>query len=202
MIKAVTSYLKEMTFPPTASFNCPSFAEASLEIKNDEKMKPRLIVHVVPVEYYSERIAHCIAERNLSETSAANIKIVYLYPAFEETRCCVIEVEPAHRIELLSFKKLYVGYARCRVGDHVVIRQCFKCYEFNHIAANCQNKRRCCFRAGEHESSKCNNKRNLRCCNCSAANKGDHAHSATDRTKCPLLQRKIDRKMSNIDYEK
>lgn len=189
--------------PTDRILNCPSFAEAGLEIKTDDKMKPRLLIHDIPVEYDNDRIARCIADQNLSDAVAENIKIVYHYPAGKgdkETRSCVVEVEPTHRVEMLSLKKLYVGYARCRVVDHLTIRQCYKCYEFNHIAADCQNKRRCCFCAGEHESSKCSNRRNLKCCNCAAANKGTHAHSATDKTKCPILQRKIDHKMSNIDY--
>ena len=180
---------------------CESFKSAGLEIKNDSKLNPRLAIHDIPVNIQGESIINSIVEQNLQGVSPAHVKLVYLYPARDKKyRTCIIETSPSVRDRLLSCARVSIGWVRCRVDDYVSILQCFKCSGFGHTAKHCKKTVCCSSCSGEHLFSSCTQRDNLRCINCVNAKSVNVSHSATDKDKCPLLRRKIEQKISCINY--
>lgn len=175
--------------------------KAGLEVKQETKINPRLIIHGIPVELSAERIVTCIVNQNLPEASCEDIKPVFLYPAGEKKfRSCVIETKPECRHELLQRSRVHIDWSACRVFDHVVVKQCLKCQRFGHIAKGCQNTACCGFCSSEHESRLCKSRNSLCCVNCATAGNTITAHAASDHAKCPLLRRQIEQKKKLIDY--
>lgn len=177
-------------------------SDAGLEVRPDRKYKPRLIVHDIPVELEKEQIAGSIIEQNLSSAVRDDLSVVYLYPAGRKKfRSCVIEVSPSTRESLLGRGKVCIDWRMCRIDDHISILQCFKCSSFGHVQSACVNKTCCSRCAGEHLSRDCSAGNNYKCGNCLAAGHTGVSHSASDETKCPILRRRIELKISTIDYE-
>lgn len=83
-----------------------------------------------------------------------------------------------------------------RCYEQVSTLQCFNCYAFGHISANCKNKITCRNCTGEHTSKNCK-ATIFKCANCVGRNK-DSNHKATSET-CPS---RIERINGIIDYLK
>lgn len=49
--------------------------EAGLELKKDMKMRPRKIVHDIPVEVTCENILNCIVKQNIPEAKSDDSKV-------------------------------------------------------------------------------------------------------------------------------
>ena len=127
---------------------CPSFAAASLTVKKEPKLNPRLIIHGIPVELSSEEILNSIAEQKSIDVNSHDIKVVYLYPEqstlkvdknlsppdgeTSETgqtsqtrvikkkhRSCVIETTPDLRVVLLKRGFICLGWVVCRIADYI-----------------------------------------------------------------------------------
>lgn len=81
-----------------------------------------------------------------------------------------------------------------RCYEQVTTLQCFKCYAFGHISANCKNEITCRNCSGEHLSKECKSAV-LKCANC-VAQKRLAAHKATSET-CPI---RIERINGIIDF--
>lgn len=75
-----------------------------------------------------------------------------------------------------------------RCYEQVTTLQCFKCYAFGHISANCKNKLTCRNCSGEHLSKECKSNF-LQCANC-AAQKRIATHKATSEI-CPIRTERI-----------
>lgn len=181
---------------------CPDLATVGLEIKTKSKMNPRLVVHDIPAELDSDYIVNSIVEQNVPDAAPGDVKLVYQYPVRDgkKHRSCVIETMPALRSRLLNRQKITIGWSACRVNDHVTILQCYKCQRFGHLANNCAGRACCGHCAGEHATKECRTRNALRCTNCDSAKGSNINHAATDRARCPILRRKIEQKISLIDY--
>ena len=186
---------------PDSLKNCTALTEAGLEIKPEPLLLPRLIIHNIPVELSSEQILNSIVEQNLPDAAAVDIKVIYLYPGENKKfRSCVIATSLNHRLRLISIGKINISWYACRVEDHVSILQCFHCFGFGHVAGKCSKKMCCAKCASEHATKDCKAKDNMKCVNCSTVNHASVAHSASDRTKCPILRKKIERKIARTNY--
>ncbi|KAL7294839.1 hypothetical protein TKK_0011767 [Trichogramma kaykai] len=108
--------------------------------------------------------------------------------------------EPTLRRQLLSRQRISIQWLVCRVEDHVSVTECFKCSGFGHIAAKCPKSACCSHCAGGHLTEERESRENLKCINCTEAGHASHAHSARDRAKCVILRRRIERKISTINY--
>lgn len=181
---------------------CPDLLDAGLEVKEDEKLDPRIIVHGIPVEYTKEEILQSFVELNLPEHHLQDAKIVSLFPARDKThRSCIIEIKPSCRKVLQNLSRVYIKWLSCRFADHISVLQCFKCLKFGHKAAACKNSVHCSHCAGDHDSSKCStDDRVPRCYNCVSAKISNVSHEAFDKTKCSLLRSRLERKSSRVNY--
>ena len=186
-------------FSSSAFTTCIPLLEAGLEIKPSVKMKPRMIVHDIPVELSSEWIVKCIAEQNLMEASASDIKTVFLYSSREKKfRSCVIEINLEHRRQLLSVGRVNIGWQSYRIDDHITSLQCLNCLGFGHVAESCK-KPECCSKCGETHAAKGWKATVFKRINCATAGY-NFSHCATDKVNSSILRRKIDRKKSFIYY--
>lgn len=181
--------------------SCDALANAGLELKDNAKLRPRIIIHDLPVKLTGDDIVSDLIKLNVSDAKTDDFKVIYLYPAREKKyRSIVLETSAELRSRLLSRERVFVAWSSCRLNDHVAINQCFNCCSFSHLAADCKDKAVCGYCAGEHRSKECKATKNAKCTNCITAKMGNVAHAATDRSKCPLLRRRIERKISTIDY--
>ncbi|XP_014229090.1 uncharacterized protein LOC106653938 [Trichogramma pretiosum] len=181
---------------------CTGLSDAGLEIKRDAKLMPRVVVHDIPVDYTSDSICESIAAQNLPEATSADLKMVYLYPAgTKKHRSCIIELKPEFRAILMNRKRVNIGWMSCRIDDHINVLQCFKCNGFNHTKDNCEETAPTCGKcAGTHLSSECTESSVLHCINCEKAGSTNVEHAATDKSKCPILRKKVEHRISQIDY--
>lgn len=187
---------------PKSLATCTALGKKGLEVKEDVRRNPRLVIHDIPVELSEEQIITCLVEQNLPGVSVDDVKPIFLYPTGRKRfRSCIIETTPEHRIRLLNLRKVTIQWSACRIDDHVSILQCFRCHGFGHIASKCAaNVLTCGKCAGEHITKDCESSNGLKCTNCVAAKLTNVAHAAYDKAKCPLLRKRIDRQMSFINY--
>lgn len=55
--------------------------EAGLEVKPETRMKPRLIIHDLPVSLEPEQIKECIIKQNeLTDEMKNNLGFIFIYP--------------------------------------------------------------------------------------------------------------------------
>lgn len=180
----------------------PALKEAGLNIKQFEKLNPRLIVRGVPVDIDRGSFVRNLVRQNLADAKEDDIKLVYWFPVGERrTSSVVVEVPPHIRSCLLSQGRVYINWSSCSIADHVRVTQCFKCLAIGHISKNCRADRDTCGHcSGGHESRACTNKGVLRCHNCTVAKISNTDHSAFDSRNCPLLQRRLSEKSRQIRY--
>ena len=146
-------------------------------------------------------IARCLVEQNLPTASQDEFTSIYMYPEGEKKcRSWIFETKPEHRAALIKTKRLYINWLVCRVEDHVSILQCYKCCGFGHVAKDCDKKICCSYCAGEHRSDTCKSRKNLKCVNCCAAQLPNISHAASNRAVCPILCKKIERKITSVNY--
>ncbi|KMQ83525.1 putative 50 kda protein in type i retrotransposable element r1dm, partial [Lasius niger] len=180
----------------------PSLREAGLEVKDEVKLNPRIIIHNIPAELTEDEIKSQLAKQN-EEGTEKDIKVVYRYPLHpgKQYSSCVLEVRPETRQKFVSMERVLLGWSACRVADHVKVLQCYKCLSFGHLAKNCTNNAHCGHCSENHETRQCNN-RNItpNCFNCKSAKEGNQSHTAFDVNKCSILKRKITAKIRLINY--
>lgn len=100
----------------------------------------------------------------------------------------VIELDKLSYTYALKSKNVFIGYDSCDIFDAVEVYRCFRCNEFHHSAANCQNRVCCPICSEEHELKDC--KSNIhKCSNCVKFNermksKVSTDHTVFDKVKC------------------
>ena len=133
------------------------------------------------------------------------VKVISLYPAANKKHwSCIIELSPEVRKALENVSRLYIKWLSCRFADHASVLQPFKCLKFGHKAVDCKGDFICSYCAGTHDTKSCKKRKDgvARCFNCTSAGFQSVSHSACDKSKCPLLKIRIERKISKIDYGK
>lgn len=84
--------MESSDFQSEALTSGTELSKAGLEVKQDKKHRPRLIVHDIPVELERARIAEAMIEQNLSVAGRDDLDVKYLYPAGQKKfRSCVIK---------------------------------------------------------------------------------------------------------------
>lgn len=177
-----------------------ALSEAGLEVRQFEKLNPRLVIRGIPADFDRGSFMRSLVNQNLSSGDERDIRIVYWFPVgARSTTSVVIEVPPGIREGLLLQGRVYIGWSACGVADHVRVTQCYKCLSVGHIARNCRAGEDTCDHCGEHhESRACLRKGTLRCHNCVTAGLPVVDHAALDTRKCPMLQRRIAEKTRQI----
>lgn len=153
------------------------------------------------MEYTEDEILQSFVELNLPEHTLDDAKIVTLYPERDKKyRSCIIEINPSCGKVLQGLTKIHIKWLSCRFADHISVLQYYKCFKFGHKAGECTNTVHCGHCADEHESMKCPPASVVRCFNCVSTKFVNVLHEAFDKTKCPLLRSRLERKSTRIDY--
>lgn len=180
-----------------------AIASAGLEVVEETKLNPRLLVKDIPCDLTPEEIMKCIVNQNLVEGDSAGVKLVYLFPKRDRRfTSCIIEVSPEIRRRLLRNDGVYIDWSSCRVNDYVSVLQCYRCLRFGHLAKNCRSKDVHCGHCGkDHEIKDCDKRREEICCyNCREMKHGDIQHTSFDALNCPILARRVEDKTRRINY--
>lgn len=180
-----------------------SLAAAGLFVKEDCKLNPRLLVAGIPIEMTKESIREDFIRQNLGGVENPEVKVVYLFTPFPNSRFtkCVLEVPPEIRTDLELGSRIYLGFSSCTFKDHVKVKHCYKCLAFGHLAKDCTGNMHCGHCAGEHEKKNCPNLNSQACCyNCKVNNYSEISHAAIDGSKCPILKKRLTDKVHMINY--
>jgi len=181
----------------------PALESAGLEIKQFDKMDPRLRVRDIPPAIERDKFIESLIKQNLDGERLREPRLIYWSPGTSRRGAsAVIEVTPEVRNSLLSQERVYLGWTSCRVSDHLHITQCYKCLGFGHISRVCRaDKDTCGHCSGAHESRSCPNRAGtLRCHNCASCGSTPVGHSAFDSYSCPQLIRRMKDKSRMIKY--
>lgn len=167
----------EAIFPDIEKIKAhPNLAQAGLNVIENTKANPRLIIYGVTSEMSSEKIRNELIAQNLNGDNNVDLKVIYIYQPKDNKRytSCVIEVTPEVQRRLLKNERIYLRFSACNFADHVRVLQCYKCMTFGHIAQNCKLDPICGHCSRPHEMINCNNRKlPPLCCNCTRYSKGD-----------------------------
>lgn len=116
----------------------------------------------------------------------------------------VIEVDKETHNCLLTAKKVYIRFDRCRIVSDYTVLRCFQCGEFGHMSANCKNENKCSKCSESHKTSECTSTV-LKCVNCIKMNNErklnlDVNHGAFNITECAVFKRLLERKKSSMHF--
>lgn len=163
----------------------------SYVIREVNGIKPRIRIAGMTENHTERDIKQFLMNCNshiFSEIASINIIKVGPHKKNSELFQAVIEVDKSSYVNSLKSKNVFIGYDSCAVFDAVDVYRCYKCNEFHHSAANCQNRTYCPICSEEHELKDC--KSNIKkCSNCVKFNERTKSsistnHTVWDREKC------------------
>ena len=179
-----------------------------------KKYNPRIIIHGIDLHFPEEALLAAISEQNphikqcLMDT-ANKMELRFMKASRDgRTKYAVLEVTPTIYQAVMNEAKLYIGYTRCTVRDHLHVIRCFNCLGFGHTSANCNSRKRCSYCAEEHDSTACPRNK-MECANCQQFNAkmanrknfkiNDVRHPATSN-ECPAYIHIVQLIKSKINY--
>lgn len=116
----------------------------------------------------------------------------------------VLQVDGETHKKIMAKGNLFVGWSATKVVDNIYIRRCYKCYGFNHNAADCK-RAAACSRCGseEHKFIECKSMIE-NCINCISKNNNlktrlDVNHNVWSR-ECPVYMKKLAISKRGIEY--
>lgn len=97
--------------------------------------------------------------------------------------------------------RIYLDFQCCNIHTKIFVRQCQKCFNFNHKTQDCQNHS-ICKTCGEHKQANHSCTGNICCFSCknSIRYKNDTSHSPNTE-HCPLYKIQIDRLKEQTQYK-
>lgn len=179
-------------------------ANIGLEVRDDSKFNPRIIVFGVHTSLNKDSIRENFIDLNLNGEDDPEVKVVYVFPPRNNssTTKVVLEIPSKIRLKLRQQGRVYLGFSSCHFKDHVIVKRCFRCLSFGHISTDCKSVSPNCGRcAGEHETRNCQLKDKAPICYlCKMKNMNEVAHSTFNGEKCPILKKRLTDKADNTDF--
>nr|XP_046915629.1 uncharacterized protein LOC124496182 [Dermatophagoides farinae] len=196
-----------------------SLAKATKKINTEppRKLRPSIMLKGVRIEVKKEDIPSMFAAFNYPiayyvETNKLDItKLMEVVSDRKNFRSeylinYVISIDPAIRDLVINEMngKVILDYALVHAEDMSPLRQCYRCYGFNHIANTCQlppEQQICHHCALTHKYELCPNKACApRCVNCRKTGiKVDTNHNSTNKS-CPVYIRMLQRMADKVEY--
>lgn len=107
----------------------------------------------------------------------------------------VLRVSPRvyHIITSKLNNRIYLNYQCCQIQTKLFVRQCQKCFQFNHKSNDCKNQIKC-KSCGEDKNNNHSCQGNITCINCknSVKHKNNTDH-LPNTVQCPLYKLQLDR---------
>lgn len=193
----------------------PLLSKVGLKCQKLDNFKPRMKIYDVPKSLTPEQVKDALVSQNLDSHLVDDMDIT-MVTSLEPKRNLfkprsdrlssvnwVIEVTPSIRKILLQ-DKVYIGWNRCRIIDHLRITRCFNCQKYGHNAKVCKSETACGKCAKHHSTRDCpDDKTKLRqCANCirSKLSGNNIAHTTYD-SKCPSYIRQVTELTAKTTYE-
>lgn len=179
----------------------------SVEIQN--ALKPRVKIIGFDESVTKDDLADMIKKQNVSlhDLEMQVVRLTKNEKHKSNPMTALIEVDASSLARLIKLQRLNIGWCRCRVVESINVNQCYNCFEYGHKASDCTAPA-CCPRCAEcHEFSECESSY-YKCVNCfkhneqhktDSDNQLDISHSSWS-TRCPILQRRLNRAKQRIDY--
>lgn len=164
----------QLIFVPDDGDTTKSIKEIVPLVKKRTAKRPRLIMYDVPRSYeegdITENIRRQIPDFGLSFEELNSISFVYRTgPRNADTVHWVTDVCPSAYSKLNS-QRAYIGNRRCKIKEHDIVTQCYRCQSFGHTLVKCRAPKDLCREcASEHDSKNCKVQAK-KCANC----KGPH----------------------------
>lgn len=178
------------------------------------KRNPRLILFNIDQEVADDDVVSTIVRQNSNVKLSLqdkdvneHIKLIFTKTTRNNDKFAVLEVSPVIRNALISNGKLYIGYNRCTIRDHLYAIKCYNCLAFGHTAKDCKEEITCS-KCGDHHDAKTCQNTSVKGANCMRTNdilKKRNAkllntnHSVND-IGCPNYNRIINIIKSKINY--
>lgn len=129
---------------------------------------------------------------DLDRSAVKNIR-----KAYGGTQTARISLPDAAAQKALQIGKLKIGWSICRVREPVILKRCFRCLEFGHIAGACKSsydRSKLCRKCGEanHIAKDCTSK--TRCMFC-VTNKEEETGHIAGSVKCPVFKKALSLRM-------
>uniref|UniRef100_A0ABD2W898 CCHC-type domain-containing protein n=1 Tax=Trichogramma kaykai TaxID=54128 RepID=A0ABD2W898_9HYME len=113
-----------------------------------------------------------------------------LRKAYAGTQTAVIDLPDELAAKALKLGRLRVGWVSCRVRERAEASRCFRCWEFDHVAARCvgPDRSKLCYRCGQdgHRAKTCRSE--PVCLLCQGPDASGHA---TISPSCPLAKKHL-----------
>lgn len=127
------------------------------------------------------------------------MKVLFAIRSNFDRHDVVLRVSPATYQIIMSMTKIHTDRDRIeRWHDKVMVRQCQKCYRFDHKTRNCNAVKRC-VNCSSTEHSDCNNA--PKCINCSTHPKfNSHIDHHPNNRLCPIYKQQINNLIERTCY--
>lgn len=115
----------------------------------------------------------------------------------------VTEVDAITYAEFIANTKIFIGWNRCPVFEHISLTRCFRCCKLGHTAKDCNGDVVCPLCSGKHERVACKSLVK-KCCNCNDLKSNlnlniDVEHTVWDR-ECHSFIKAKEQYRSRIQY--
>jgi len=112
---------------------------SQLDINNQKRRNPRVIVYNVPDALATENAAIIFAQNPDLKLQEEDIQAKYTFKTRRKTTNLVIEVLPHARRQMLH-NKIKLEWSVCYVEDYVSVSRWFRCSGYNHRQTECRNE--------------------------------------------------------------
>lgn len=165
--------------------------------------RPRVKITKVHSDMNTDEILNDIKNKN-ENLGEAEIEIKKIIKRRQTNTCDVIaEVDCKSFETMMMKKKLFIGWSRCDVNEHVYLKRCYKCCGFSHIEKECKRVLACSKCAEQHKSTACKS-RKFGCINCITANDKYGLSLMTDHhawsRNCAVLRKRVNGLKEYIQY--
>lgn len=171
-----------------------------------KKLDPTIVIKNVSIDNNITTIIPQLINNNPQlQNQDKNIKFLFKMKSFNPKNMnLVFRVSPeTFRIindQMNNF--VFIDFQRCQVEHKVLVRQCQKCFLFNHKTADCKNSPVCKHCSSPKDTNhKCANEQQKCCSNCknSKLHKNDTNHHPNS-DQCPIYRTQITRLIERTQY--
>ena len=178
--------------------------DKSLVVHEKGKLRPKIKIVNVPND--EEDILSNIKMKNpwitnLIENEDEDLKLIKEIKAKDSRyKHYVLKCTPQIRKVIdRNDDKVFTLYKHCRIYDHYMPYQCFKCQEFGHTATNCRNNQVCPRCSEAHTARECRSTA-VKCNNCTRKGYAENNHKTFDSNKCTVYKEEISKVRNNTDH--
>lgn len=190
--------------------NSVQLANSGLQVDEQHKRKPRVVVIGVPSSLPEKEFFTCLYHQNLAETIQdcnldqflTSIKLSHKSGNKNAETCnYIIEVPALIRKALITKERVFVNWSSCPVRDFTLVTRCYKCQQYGHAAKSCRDSSDTCAHCGDrgHSIKECTKKaEEPKCATCLYFKKP--SKHATGFADCPAKILAEKRYINTIDY--